>query len=216
MTNTKTSKETTKSNSDAKRVEKLEAQLKEQKEQIDALIAMLQQSNVSNTQNVSTEEISGDDEFLVISLTPNKLNLCGADGAILFAFDEMYEEQYIDYASLKEIVRVNRDMAKNGRFYILDEKVVNKLRLKNNYRNVLTPEQLKDLLRSDTKKAVELYKLANKTQQSTIIELVKQAKFRGEPVDFNLLSELEKLSGIKLIDIEDATQIEINNRTKGN
>lgn len=210
MANTKTSKETTKPSGDAKKVEKLEAQLQQQKEQIDALMAMLQQSNVV-APTVSTEEIGGDDEFLVISLTPNKLNLCGADGAVLFTFDEMYEEQYIDYASLKEIVRVNRDMAKNGRFYILDEKVVNKLRLKNNYKNVLAPEQLKDLLKSDTKKAVELYKLANKTQQSTIIELVKQAKFKGEPVDFNLLSELEKLSGIKLIDIEDATQIEVNN-----
>lgn len=211
MANTKTSKSTTASSSDAKKVEKLEAQLKEQKAQIDALMAMLQQPNVANTVAVPTEEIGGDDEFLVISLTPNKLNLCGADGAVLFSFDEMYEEQYIDYASLKEIVRVNRDMAKNGRFYILDERVVNKLRLKNNYKNVLSPEQLKDLLRSDTKKAVELYKLANKTQQSTIIELVKQSKFKGEAVDFNLLSELENLSGVKLINIEDATQIEIKN-----
>ena len=211
MANTKTSKETTKSNSDAKKVEKLEAQLKEQKEQIDALMAMLKKTDITNVSNTPTEDIVGDDEFLVISLTPNKLNLCGADGAVLFSFDEMYEEQYIDYASLKEIVRVNRDMAKNGRFYILDERVVNKLRLKNNYKNVLSPEQLKDLLNSDTRKAVELYKLANQTQQSTIIELVKQAKFRGESVDFNLLSELEKLSGVRLIDVEDATQIEVNN-----
>ena len=211
MANTKTSKATTKSNSDAKKVEKLEAQLKEQKEQIDALMAMLQQTQIANTPIVSNEDISGDDEVLVISLTPNKLNLCGADGTVLFTFDEMYEEQYIDYASLKEIVRVNREMAKNGRFYILDEKIVNKLRLKNNYKNVLAPEQLKDILKSDTQKAVELYKLANKTQQSTIIELVKQSKFRGDAVDFNLLSELEKLSGIRLIDIEDATQIEVNN-----
>lgn len=211
MANTKTSKETTKPNNDAKKVEKLEAQLKEQKEQIDALMAMLKKTDITNVSNAPTEDIVGDDEFLVISLTPNKLNLCGADGAVLFSFDEMYEEQYIDYASLKEIVRVNRDMAKNGRFYILDERVVNKLRLKNNYKNVLSPEQLKDLLNSDTKKAVELYKLANQTQQSTIIELVKQAKFRGESVDFNLLSELEKLSGVRLIDVEDATQIEVNN-----
>lgn len=211
MANTKTSKATTKSNSDAKKVEKLEAQLKEQKEQIDALMAMLQQPQFATAPLTSNEEISGDDEVLVISLTPNKLNLCGADGAVLFTFDEMYEEQYIDYASLKEIVRVNREMAKNGRFYILDEKIVNKLRLKNNYKNVLAPEQLKDILKSDTQKAVELYKLANKTQQSTIIELVKQSKFRGDAVDFNLLSELEKLSGIRLIDIEDATQIEVNN-----
>ena len=41
MANTKTSKETTKPSNDAKKVEKLEAQLKEQKEQIDALMAML-------------------------------------------------------------------------------------------------------------------------------------------------------------------------------
>ena len=211
MANTKTSKATTKSNSDAKKVEKLEAQLKEQKEKIDALMAMLQQTQIATTPIVSNEDISGDDEVLVISLTPNKLNLCGADGAVLFTFDEMYEEQYIDYASLKEIVRVNREMAKNGRFYILDEKIVNKLRLKNNYKNVLAPEQLKDILKSDTQKAVELYKLANRTQQSTIIELVKQSKFRGDAVDFNLLSELEKLSGIRLIDVEDATQIEVNN-----
>ena len=211
MANTKTSKATTKSSSDAKKVEKLEAQLKEQKEQIDALMAMLQQTQIATTPIVSNEDISGDDEVLVISLTLNKLNLCGADGAVLFTFDEMYEEQYIDYASLKEIVRVNREMAKNGRFYILDEKIVNKLRLKNNYKNVLAPEQLKDILKSDTQKAVELYKLANKTQQSTIIELVKQSKFRGDAVDFNLLSELEKLSGVRLIDVEDATQIEVNN-----
>ena len=211
MANTKTSKATTKSNSDAKKVEKLEAQLKEQKEQINALMAMLQQTQMATAPIVSNDDISGDDEVLVISLTPNKLNLCGADGTVLFTFDEMYEEQYIDYASLKEIVRVNREMAKNGRFYILDEKIVNKLRLKNNYKNVLAPEQLKDILKSDTQKAVELYKLANKTQQSTIIELVKQSKFKGEAVDFNLLSELENLSGIKLINIEDATQIEIKN-----
>ena len=212
MANTKTaSKNTTKAKSatDAKKVEKLEAQLKEQQEQIEALMQLLQQGTKSMT-SASTKDIDGEEEILVISLTPNKLNLVGADGAVLFAFDEMYEEQYIDYASLKEIVRVNRDMAKNGRFYILDEQVVNKLRLKNNYKNVLTPEQLKSLLKSDAHKAIELYKLANKTQQLTIIELVKQSKFKGDEIDYNLLSELEKLSGIKLIDIEDATQIEVN------
>ena len=85
----------------------------------------------------------------------------------------------------------------------------NKLRLKNNYKNVLTPEQLKSILKSDTEKAVELYKLANKAQRSTIVELVKQAKFRGDNIDMNLLSQLETLSGVKLIDIEDATQIEV-------
>ena len=209
MANTKTSKETTKSNSDAKKVEKLEAQLKEQKEQIDALMAMLKKTDITNVSNAPTEDIVGDDEFLVISLTPNKLNLCGADGAVLFSFDEMYEEQYIDYASLKEIVRANRDMAKSGRFYILDERVVNKLRLKNNYKNILTPEQLKKLFAVSADKAIDLYNLANDMQRQTIIELVKQAKFNSKNVDYNLLQKLSELSGIDLMNVEDATQIDV-------
>ena len=113
-------------------VKQLEAQLEEQRKQIEMLMNALQNNTAVNNNNVSND-ISADEEILVMSLTPNKLNLVGDGGAVLFSFDEMYEEQFIDYASLKEIVRLNRDMARNGRFYILDERVVNRLRLKNNY-----------------------------------------------------------------------------------
>lgn len=224
MANTKTSKSTAKkgatTKTDSAKISKLEKLIEEQQKQaeeqqkkIETLMAMLlekEESTPAPAPAPVSDEINAEEEYLVISLTPNKLNLVGAGGEVLFVFDDMYEEQYIDYASLKEIVRVNRDMAKNGRFYILDERVVNKLRLKNNYKNILSPEQLKEILKSDAQKAIELYKLANKAQQSTIIELVKQAKFRGDGVDMNLLSELERCSGVKLIDIEDATKIELS------
>ena len=190
-------------------IKKLEAQLEEQRKQIEMLMNALQNNvTVNNNSNIN-DDISADDEILVISLTPNKLNLVGDGGTVLFSFDEMYEEQFIDYASLKEIVRLNRDMARNGRFYILDERVVNKLRLKNNYKSVLNPEQLKKILSVDVNKAIELYKMANDVQQRTIIELVKQSKFKGDTIDYNLLGELSNLSGINLIEIEDATQIDV-------
>jgi hypothetical protein len=189
------------------KVTQLEKTIKEQQEQI-AQLMQLMQGNVTIPQ-INKEDISADDEILVISLTPNKLNLIGDNGVVLFSFDEMYEEQYIDYASLKEIVRINRDMARNGRFYILDERVVNKLRLKNHYKNILTPDQLKTLINTKVDKAIQLYKLANPTQQATIIEMVKQSKFRGDNVDYNLLRELGELSGVNLIDAEDATQIDV-------
>lgn len=186
----------------------LEKKIAEQQVQIEELMKIIQSGMNAVAPITNTEDINADEDILVVSLTPNKLNLVGSDGSTLFSFDAMYEEQYIDYASLKEIVRVNRDMAKNGRFYILDEKAVNKLRLKNNYKNVLTPEQMKQILSSNTEHAVELYKLANTTQQQTIIDVVKQAKFNGKDVDYNLLRELGELSGVNLIDAEDATQIE--------
>ena len=186
----------------------LEKKIAEQQVQIEELMKIIQGSMNAVAPITNTEDINADEDILVVSLTPNKLNLVGSDGSTLFSFDTMYEEQYIDYASLKEIVRVNRDMAKNGRFYILDEKAVNKLRLKNNYKNVLTPEQMKQILSSNTEHAVELYKLANATQQQAIIDVVRQAKFNGKNVDYNLLRELGELSGVNLIDAEDATQIE--------
>lgn len=186
----------------------LEKKIAEQQVQIEELMKIIQSGMNAVAPITNTEDINTDEDILVVSLTPNKLNLVGSDGSTLFSFDAMYEEQYIDYASLKEIVRVNRDMAKNGRFYILDEKAVNKLRLKNNYKNVLTPEQMKQILSSNTEHAVELYKLANATQQQTILDVVRQAKFNGKDVDYNLLRELGELSGVNLIDAEDATQIE--------
>lgn len=188
-------------------IKQLEAQLEEQRKQIELLMNALQ--NKSSIAEVNNDDIGAEEEILVISLTPNKLNLVGDGGVVLFSFNDIYEEQYIDYASLKEIVRLNREMARNGRFYILDERVVNKLRLKNNYKNILTPEQLKKILSMDVNKAISLYELANDVQKKTIIELVKQAKFDNVNLDYNLLGELGKLSGINLIDIEDVTKIDV-------
>lgn len=189
-------------------IQELEKQVAEQQEQIKQLIAMLQNNNVASRASVD-DDIGAEEEILVISLTPNKLNLVGSGGVVLFSFENIYEEQYIDYSSLKEIVRLNRDMAKNGRFYILDERAVSKLRLKNNYKHVLSPEQLKQILTTNVDNAIELYKLANDTQKRTIIDLVKEAKFKGNSVDYNLLNQLSELSHIDLISVEDATQIEI-------
>ena len=186
----------------------LEKKIAEQQVQIEELMKIIQSGTNAVAPITNTEDINADEDILVVSLTPNKLNLVGSDGSTLFSFDTMYEEQYIDYASLREIVRVNRDMAKNGRFYILDEKAVSKLRLNNNYTNVVAPEQMKQILSSNTEHAVELYKLANATQQQTILDVVRQAKFNGKDVDYNLLRELGELSGVNLIDAEDATQIE--------
>ena len=211
MANTKTTtSKSTASKKQEDKIAKLEKQIAEQQNQISQLIEALQgNANTLQNNNVRSNDLGADEEILVVSLTPNKLNLVGDGGVVLFSFDNMYEEQYIDYASLKEIVRLNRVMAKNGRFYIMDERAVNKLRLKNDYKSVLSPEQLKKLLVSNTDNALDLYKLANDSQKRTIIEMVKQFIFNGKAIDYNLLHGLEEASGVNLSDVEDATQIEV-------
>ena len=218
MANTKSTtskKGTTKTKKEDAKIAKLEKQVLEQQKQIEELMGALQKTleltTVSQPAEVVVDnDIGAEEEILVVSLTPNKLNLTGDGGSVLFTFQDMYEEQYIDYASLREIVRLNRSMAKNGRFYIMDERAVNKLRLKNDYKSVLTPQQLKELLKSNTSGALELYKLANDAQKHTIIDMIKQIIFKGGEVDYNLLHSLEELSGVNLTDVEDATQIEVD------
>lgn len=210
MANTTTNKTTTTKTSETKELKK---QIAEQQKQIEALMEMImaQQSSVGNvvSDTESKKDVDLDEEVLVISLVPNKLNLLGRDGSVLFTFDRMYDEQYIDYASLKEIVTANRQMAKNGRFYILDERVVSKLRLKNDYKTIVSPDDLKAMLNENVGSAVELYKMAPKGQKSVIIDMVKQKKFNNNNIDYNLLKELGELSGVDLVNIEDATKIEV-------
>ena len=193
-------------------VAELKQRLLEQQEQIEKLMQALLNNQQDDSQfNKADSDIGADEEIEIISLTPNRLNILGEAGSVLISFDKMYEEQLIDYASLKDALRnrTNREMAKKGRFYINDERVVTKLRLKNDYKTILTPEQLKHILSSDVSKAIELYKLAPVGQKSTIIEIVKQSKFNGEDIDYNLLRELTKLSGVDLVNIEDVTKIEV-------
>lgn len=209
---TKTTQEKTVKATKSDDIAKLEQKLLEQQEQIEKLMQALLNSQQDGSQfNKVDSDIGADEEIEIISLTPNRLNILGEAGSVLISFDKMYEEQLIDYASLKDALRnrTNREMAKKGRFYINDERVVTKLRLKNDYKNILTPEQLKHILSSDVNKAIELYKLAPIGQKSTIVEIVKQSKFNGEDIDYNLLRELTKLSGVDLVNIEDVTKIEI-------
>ena len=209
---TKTTQEKTVKTTKSDDIAKLEQRLLEQQEQIEKLMQALLNSQNDNSQfNKIDNDIGADEEIEIISLTPNRLNILGEAGSVLISFDKMYEEQLIDYASLKDALRnrTNREMAKKGRFYINDERVVTKLRLKNDYKTILTPEQLKHILSSDVNKAIELYKLAPVGQKSTIIEIVKQSKFNGEDIDYNLLRELTKLSGVDLVNIEDVTKIEV-------
>lgn len=210
--NSDTQTKTDKPKSNTTDIKALEEKIQSQQEQIEKLMEMLSQSvNISSTSNNKDNDISADEEIEIISLTPNRLNIIGEGGSILVSFDKMYEEQLVDYASLKDAlrIRVNREMAKKGRFYINDERVVNKLRLKNDYKNILSPEQLQHLLAIDVSKAIELYKLAPKGQKSAIIEIVKQSKFNGDNIDYNLLNELTKLSGVDLVNVEDVTKIEV-------
>lgn len=192
--------------SKAKKDDSLKKELEEQKKANEALQAQLaeimEMLNAKKDEPVA-EAKDDDDDIVVISLMPCKLNLIGEDGSVAYTFEEMYEEQYVPFDELKNIVKKNRKLAKNGRYYIANEQAVKKLRLEQDYKKILSPEQIKKILEVDVQTAIEMYKLAPQAQQRTVIEVVKAQKFAGKYIDNNLLVELGKLAHVDLVNAED-------------
>ena len=199
---TTTSKKTTEPKKvDDSLKKELEAQ-KKANEELQAQLAELMKV-LNAKQDESVVEAEEDDDVIVVSLMPCKLNLIGEDGSVAYAFEEMYEEQFIPFNELKAIVKKNRKLAKNGRYYIANEQAVKKLKLEQDYKKILSPEQIKKILDTDVATAIEMYKLAPQAQQKTVIEVVKAQKFAGKYIDNNLLVELGKLAHVDLVNAED-------------
>lgn len=204
---TKAKKTTTsKKNTEPKKVDdslkkELEAQKKANEELQAQLAELMKALNAKKDEPVA--EAEEDDDVTVISLMPCKLNLIGEDGGVAYVFEEMYEEQFVPFNELKGIVKKNRKLAKNGRYYIANEQAVKKLKLEQDYKKILNPEQIKKILDVDVATAIEMYKLAPQAQQKVVIEVVKAQKFAGKYIDNNLLVELGKLAHIDLVNAED-------------
>ena len=184
----------------------LKKELEEQKkanELLQAQLAEIMEMLNAQKDEPVVEARDDDDDIVVISLMPCKLNLIGEDGGVAYTFEEMYEEQYVPFDELKNIVKKNRKLAKNGRYYIANEKAVKKLKLEQDYKKILSPEQIKKILDVDVATAIEMYKLAPQAQQKTVIEVVKAQKFAGKHIDNNLLVELGKLAHVDLVNAED-------------
>lgn len=179
------------------------AQMKAMQEQIVAL----QNENTqlkSGSVVESTEDINSDTEILVTSQTVGSLNL-STDGyglETVYVFDKFGDDQYIPFGDLKNICKNMPKFAQQGLFYIENADAVKKLRLTRYYERMIDSMEMKDIFKKSADAFIETYKMASDLQKEQIIALVVDKKLKGERVDMNVLDELERLSGKKLLDIE--------------
>lgn len=187
---------------------KMKQELEVMSQQLERLMGM-----VNNTlEPVSSTSIEDETDVVIISLVQGTLNLCDKYGTPLCVFSEIYEEQEIPFSELREIVQANRKMVENGRFYIMNAEVVRKLRLQRFYERLLSPDDLKTLLKKDINHALELYKSASHVQQQVIIDIITDKIFKHQKIDANLLQELSQLCGKDLMNIENPLEIPIDTK----
>lgn len=155
------------------------------------------------TSNARTRdaEIFSDEYIAVMSICPMSLTLTtepfGKGRSYNFA--KFGETKRISYADLVRIIENHPTFLEKGFFYILDERVWMKHGLSEIYKGILTKENIEKVLDMSTD-ALELYKSATDAQKDFINKILIRRVRDEEYVDYGLVSKIEKLSGVKIIE----------------
>ena len=175
-----------------KKFEELQKQLAELKAENDALKDTKQVEN-----NDNTEELTSDTDITVISQTIGKLVLSTEGNGIgtVYRFEEFGEVQDIPFGDLKDIVKHKPRFAKEGAYFICNPQAVKKLRLGNQYKNLIDDKTFVNLFDKDAKTIVALYESAPKMQQEQVVSLIQDRLDNGLEVDGNVLIKIGQLCG---------------------
>lgn len=175
-----------------KKFEELQKQLTELKAENNAL-----KDNTQVEDNDNTEELTSDTDITVISQTIGKLVLSTEGNGIgtVYRFEEFGEVQDIPFGDLKDIVKNKPRFAKEGAYFICNPQAVKKLRLGNQYKNLIDDKTFINLFDKDAKTIVALYESAPKMQQEQVVSLIQDRLDNGLEVDGNVLIKIGQLCG---------------------
>jgi hypothetical protein len=175
-----------------KKFEELQKQLTELKAENNAL-----KDNTQVEDNDNTEELTSDTDITVISQTVGKLVISTEGNGVgtVYRFEEFGEVQDIPFGDLKDIVKNKPRFAKEGAYFICNPQAVKKLRLGNQYKNLIDDKTFVNLFDKDAKTIVALYESAPKMQQEQVISLIQDRLDNGLEVDGNVLIKIGQLCG---------------------
>ena len=192
---TDTAAKTTKT---TKAVDDTQEQIKALQEQLAQLMAenqALKQKDVAQVEE--EEEITADTDIMVISQTVCSLAIsteCHGIGTV-YRFEMCGDVQDIPFGDLRDIVKNKPKFAKEGAYFICNPQAVKKLRLGNQYKNLIDDKTFLNLFDKDADTIVALYKSAPSMQQKQIVGLIEEKLEKGVDVDGNVLIKIGQLCG---------------------
>ena len=145
-------------------------------------------------------DISPTSYVKVMSLLPNRLNLCTKERGQgnIYKFDTLFQVKRIMYKDLAEILEVNRSFLDRGYFAILNRKVVRLNGLDEMQDKNLDKGKIEEVF-SGTDEGLSLYASASESQQKVIIDTLIE-KMINDPnsVDMNTVDKISRISKINL------------------
>lgn len=146
------------------------------------------------------DDIRPDDYIKVISLCPYTLNLATEmyGRGRVYTFKKFGEVKRIRYQDLVDIIELHRNFLEDGFYAILDESVIRRHGLEDQYTQVLTYENMEKILEGNESDAVNFFKNASKKQQEHIALMYVEKINNGEEVDRNFLDRLSRVIGYSI------------------
>jgi len=155
-------------------------------------------------ENIEFEEeefdISPTAYIKVMSLIPNRLNLCTKERGQgnVYKFDTLFQTKRIMYKDLAEILEVNRGFLEKGYFAILNRKVVRLNGLDEEQDKNLDKEKIEQVFLG-TDEGLSLYASASESQQKIIIDtLIEKMINEPDSVDLNTVDKISRMSKVNL------------------
>ena len=185
--------------------EKLRNEVEELKKIVNSLVASKEKEEKKprqpRRQQSAYEEISPNYYVRIMSLVDNPLNLNtkpkGQGKPI--RFETFGEIQKVFYSDLLDINRNHKNFLEAGYYLILDEKVIKDIGLEKLYEKVLNKDQIENIL-TNSENAISLFETANDKQRNVIIDFFVQRIVSGQNVDFNLISNISRISGVDILE----------------
>ena len=174
--------------------EEMKKQMAEMKAQMELMAKMMAQ--VKAPESAPKAPAKKDRNIRFVNLTNGTIMLKGSkmweiDGR--FAYRDFLERE------ARIIVNNMANMIASGMVYIADAQFVEENDLGEIYMNILSDEDLKNLLQQDANYIVEAFKSVADGQKKVIVDMIRDAQADGVEVDANVLKKVGTLSGLDLL-----------------
>jgi len=198
--------------------------INELKEKINSMET--EKSKDKNIPVSNEEKINSDDYIKVMSLNPYELNLTterNGRGKI-FSFKDFGEVKNILYGDLVLIIETHGSFLNQGRFVVLDQRVIRRHGLDESYGKLLTKEnfelildgRLSDNSSGNQSDAVKLFESANDVQREAVSQIFVDKILAEEDVDLNFLDRLSRIINYSIVDKARKTRETIENSKEEN
>lgn len=201
-TNVEETKESVNTTSEDKEKEDLKNQVSELSKMVEQLLKAQKETKEDKAEskkessNEEDVDINPNQRIKIISLSNGGLNLKGRGSEAIY-LPEFGAPQSVSFEDLQAIYYNHGKLAREGAFFITDEKAVKALYLEQDYKNILNKEKLDGIFELSQNKMLDTVADLTSTQRKTFTARVVEGIQKGDPKynDFNKIKALDKYIG---------------------